>query len=106
MYKRQVWASGTLEQFILHVRAAIHACKQMEHDVKCQDAEEPVETAIMDFDIKKEEYAKVRTSEKKKTKGNAGEDTPAASESLVAAKTAYEKAKQAVEAAKLDVMME
>ena len=42
----------------------------MEHDVKCQDVKEAVETAIMDLDIKKEEYAKVRTSEKKKTKGN------------------------------------
>ena len=59
--KVALWASGTPEQFILHVRAAIHACKQMEHDVKCQDAEEAVETAIMDLDIKKEEYAKVCT---------------------------------------------
>ena len=32
--KVALWASGTPEQFILHVRAAIHACKQMEHDVK------------------------------------------------------------------------
>ena len=98
-----MWASGTPKQFILHVRTAIHACKQMEHDVKCQDSKEAVETAIMELDIKKEEYAKVRTSERKKTKGNTGEDAPAASESLVAAKTAYKKAKQAVEAAKLAI---
>ena len=31
--KVMLWASGTPEQFILHVRSAIHACKQMEHDV-------------------------------------------------------------------------
>jgi hypothetical protein len=53
--KVALWASGTPEQFILHIRAAIHAFKQMEHDVKCQDAKEAVETAIMDLDIKKEE---------------------------------------------------
>ena len=104
--KVALWASGTPEQFVLHVRAAIHACKQMEHDVKCQEAEEAVETAVMELDIKKEEYVKVRTSERKKNKGNTGEDAPAASESLVAARTAYEKAKQAVEAAKLAVTTE
>jgi len=27
--KVAVWASGTPEQFLLHVRSAIHACKQM-----------------------------------------------------------------------------
>ena len=36
--------------------------------------------------------------ERKKTKGNPGEGIPAASKSLVAAKSASEKAKQAVEA--------
>jgi hypothetical protein len=38
--KVALWAPGTLEQFVLHVRAAIYACKQMEHDVKFQKAEE------------------------------------------------------------------
>jgi hypothetical protein len=99
--KVALWASGTPEQFILHVRAAIHACKQMEHDVKYQNAEEAVATANLDLEIKKEEYAQVHTSEKRKNKGNPGEGIPAASESLVTAKTAYEKAKQAVEAMKL-----
>jgi hypothetical protein len=28
--KVTLWVSGTPEQFILHVRSAIHACKQME----------------------------------------------------------------------------
>ena len=38
--------------------------------------------------------------------GNPGEGIPAASESLVAVKTAYDKAKQAVEAMKLAAMTE
>jgi hypothetical protein len=62
--------------------------------------------AILDVDIQKEEYAQVHTSERKKNKGNPWEGVPTASESLVAAKTAYDKAKQAVEAAKLTATME
>jgi hypothetical protein len=41
----------------------------MEQDVKFQNAEEAVATAILDLDIRKEEYAQVRTSERKRTKG-------------------------------------
>jgi len=99
--KVALWASGTPEQFILHVRSAIHACKQMEHDVEFLNAKEAVAMAILDLDIRQEKYAQVRTSERKKNKGNLGEGIAATSESLVAAKTAYDKAKQAVEAAKL-----
>jgi hypothetical protein len=43
---------------------------------------------------------------RKKTKGNPGEGLPAPSKSLVASKTAYKKAKQTVEAAKLAAVME
>ena len=78
----------------------------MEHDVKYLNAEEAVATANLDLDIKKEEYAQVRTSERKKNKGNPGEGVPAASESLVAAKTAYDNVKQALEATKLAAMTE
>jgi hypothetical protein len=78
----------------------------MEHVVKFQKAKEAVETALMDLEMKKEEYAIIRTSEKKKTKGNTDDSVPAASESLVEAKTAYEKAIQAVVAAKLTVTTE
>jgi len=45
-------------------------------------------------------------SRRKKTKENPGESIPAASESLVAAKLAYQKARQAIDAAKLTTMME
>jgi hypothetical protein len=48
----------------------------------------------------------VHSSERKKNKGNQGEGIPAASESLVAAKSAYKKAKQAVEATKLTATTE
>jgi hypothetical protein len=37
--KVALWASKTPEQFILHVHSAIHACKQMDHDVKFLNAE-------------------------------------------------------------------
>ena len=58
----------------------------MEHDVKFSNAEEAVAKATLDLEIKKEEYAQVRSLERKKTKGNPWEGIPAASESLVAAK--------------------
>jgi hypothetical protein len=41
----------------------------MEHDVKSLNAQEAVATANLDLDIKKEEYAQVRTSERERTKG-------------------------------------
>jgi hypothetical protein len=91
--KVALWASGSPEQFILHVCSAIHACKQMENDVKFLNAKEAIATVTLDLDIRKEEYAQVRNSERKKNKGNQGESVPAASKSLVAAKSAYKKAK-------------
>ena len=62
--KVTLWGSGTPEQFILYVRSAIHACKQMEHDVKFSKAKEAVANAILDLEIKKEEYAQVHSSKK------------------------------------------
>jgi len=91
-----LWASGTPKQCILHVRSVIHSCKQMEHDMKFSRAKEAVANAILDLEIKKEEYTQVCSLERKKTKGNQGESVPTVPESLVAAKSAYEKAKQAV----------
>ena len=46
------------------------------------------------------------TAQRKKAKENKGESTPTPSESLEAAKSASEKAAQAVDAVKLTVMME
>jgi hypothetical protein len=73
----------------------------MEHDVKISKTEEAVANATLDLEIRKEEYAQVCSAEKKKSKGNTGEGIPAPSESLVAAKSAYENAKQVLETAKL-----
>jgi hypothetical protein len=73
----------------------------MEHDMNFSKAKEAVTTATLDLEIRKEEYTQVHSTERKKNKGNPGEGIPATSDSLAAAKTAYEQAKQAVEAAKL-----
>ena len=50
----------------------------MEHDIKFLNAKEAVATATLDLDIRKEEYAQVCSSERKKNKGNPGESVPAA----------------------------
>ncbi len=105
-FKVALQASWIPEQCVVQVQSAIHACKQMEHDVKISKAEEAVANATLDLEIRKEEYAQVRSKEKKKTKGNRGEGIPATSESLVAAKSAYKKAKQSLETAKLATVTE
>ena len=46
--KVALWASGTPEQFILHVHSVIHTYKQMEHDVKDLNAKEAVAMANLD----------------------------------------------------------
>jgi hypothetical protein len=69
-FKVALWASGTPEQFVLHVRSAIHACKQMEHDVNISKAQEAVAEATLELEFRKEEYTQVRSTEKKKSKGN------------------------------------
>eukprot|EP00804_Cyclotella_cryptica_P011134 CCRYP_019068-RA/>CCRYP_019068-RA protein AED:0.16 eAED:0.56 QI:0/0/0/1/1/1/2/0/232 len=89
--KVAVWASGTPEQFLLHVRSAIHACKQMGLDTSFPDAEKAVKTAKLDAEIAKDEYMQLRSSKKKK-KGNKG-NAPALDD----------KAIKALEAAKLAV---
>ena len=63
------WTSGTPEQFLLHVRAVIHACKQMELDMNFSSAQEAVATEELNLDITKEAYMQVHSSEKKKAKG-------------------------------------
>ena len=68
-FKVALWASGTPEQFVLHVRSAVHACKQMEHDVNFSKAEEAIATATLGLEIRKEEYAQVCSTERKNPKG-------------------------------------
>eukprot|EP00804_Cyclotella_cryptica_P015513 CCRYP_003554-RA/>CCRYP_003554-RA protein AED:0.37 eAED:1.00 QI:0/0/0/1/1/1/2/0/455 len=104
--KVAVWAPGTPKQFLLHVRSVIHACKQMGLDTNFAEAERAVETAKLDAEIAKEEFMKLRNSEKKK-KGNKGDapctTTKPASPALVEAKALYDKALKTLEDAKLAV---
>jgi len=78
----------------------------MEHDIKFSKAKEAVANAILNLEIMKDEYAQKHNLERKKAKGNKGESAPTPSESLVTAKSAYEKAAQALDAAKLAITME
>jgi hypothetical protein len=100
------WTYGTPEQFLLHVQAAIHVCKQMKLDVNLSKAQEAVTNTECDLEIAKETYAQVHSSVKKKAKGSKVEAASANSEPLALAKVDHEKATQAVAAAKLAVMME
>ena len=61
-----IWDS---REFVLHVRSAIHAYKQMEHDVKFSRAEEAVTTAMLNLEIMKDEYTQVLNLERKMQKG-------------------------------------
>jgi hypothetical protein len=62
------WASGTPEQFLLHVRTAIHVCKHLGLDTNFGNAEKTVTTVQLESKLAKMEYAQVRSSEKKKTR--------------------------------------
>ena len=50
------WASGTPEHFLIHVRGAIHAIKEMELDTKFQEATKAVESASLEVDLAKMQY--------------------------------------------------
>ena len=66
--KVAVWASGTPEQFVLHIRSVIHMCKQMGLDAKFAETEQTVIHAELEAELAKEEYVKLRSSEKKRTR--------------------------------------
>ena len=55
---------------MLHVRSAIHACKQMGLDANFAEAEQTVINAELEAELAKTEYVKLRSSERKKNKGN------------------------------------
>ncbi len=50
------WVSGTPEHFLIHVREAIHATKEMELDTKFQEAAKEAESAILEVDLNKMTY--------------------------------------------------
>ena len=47
------WASGTLELFLIHVRGAIHAIKEIELDTKFQEAMKAVKSMIFEVELTK-----------------------------------------------------
>ena len=77
-------------------------------DAKFAETEQTVIHAELEAELAKEEYVKLRNSEKRKNKGNKPEGsrsevTNPESEALAAAKAAYEKALKAIQEAKLAV---
>jgi hypothetical protein len=53
--KATLWAARNPEQFILHVRSAIHTCKQKEHNVKFSRAKEAFATVMLNLEITKDQ---------------------------------------------------
>ena len=51
--KVAIWASGTPEQFLLHVHTAVHVCKQIGLDMKYADAAMVLEAAYCKLDAMK-----------------------------------------------------
>ena len=58
--------SRTPEQFLLHIRSAIHVCKQMGLDTNFANAEKAKINAELDANLAKTEYVQVHSSEKKR----------------------------------------
>jgi hypothetical protein len=65
MLKAAVWACGTPEQSVLHVRSAIHMCKQMGLDANFAEAEQAVIHAELEAELVKTEDVKICNSKKK-----------------------------------------
>jgi hypothetical protein len=76
----------------------------MEHDINFSKANRLLQMQHLTWRSRRRSMRKF-TTQRKKTKGNKGESVPAASESVVAVKSAYEKAKQDVDTAKLAITM-
>ena len=91
-----IWASGTPEQFLLHVHTAIHLCKQLGLDANFANTKKAVTTAELEAYLAKTEYANVCNSKKKKNKGNKLEGTIPDSKALTSAKANCKKDVKAV----------
>ena len=66
--KVAIWASGTPEQFLLHVRTAMHVCKQLGLETKEANAMMALEAAYCKLDAAKGEYTKLVKNAKQKAK--------------------------------------
>ena len=92
-------------QFVLHVRTAVQACKQMGLEANFNVAAQAHEGSLLDADVAKQAYARECNAVKKKCsnlKGGTDEYTPAnpkAETPLAKAKAEYKVALKAVEVA-------
>ena len=66
--KVAIWASGTPEQFLLHVCTAMHVCQQLGLETKEADAMMVLEAAYCKLDAAKAEYTKLSREAKQKTR--------------------------------------
>ena len=63
-----IWASGTPEQFLLHVRTAMHVCKQIGLETEEADAMMALEAAYCKLDAANAEYTKLYKEAKQKAR--------------------------------------
>jgi hypothetical protein len=66
--KVAIWASGTPEQFLLHVHTAMHLCKQLGLETEEADAMMALEAAYCKLDAAKAEYTKLSKEAKQKAR--------------------------------------
>ena len=64
-----LWVPRTPKQFKLHAHSTIHACKQMEHDVKFSRDKEAAATAMLTLEIKKTSMCKLTIWRENRQKG-------------------------------------
>lgn len=103
--KVAVCTSGTPEQFVLHVRSVIHACKQIGLYTSFSEAMKAVETALLDAELAKGEYVQAHNSDMQKGKGSKGRKPKATPSALAIAKANHDIAIKVLEVAKLAVAM-
>ncbi len=72
--KVAIWVSGTPEQFLLHVRTAIHVCKQLGLENEEINALMALEAAYCNLDAAKAEYAEAK---QKAQEGRERDENPA-----------------------------
>ncbi len=107
--KEVIWAFGP-EQFRLHVRTAIHVCKQIGLDTNYTNVTTVLEATYCELDATKTEYSQLAKATKKNTKDQKEKDANpdpvinAMSSPLAAAKTACKEATPEVKEAKLTIM--
>ena len=83
-----IWVSGTPEHFLIHMHSTVYIIKQMDLDSKVQEATNVLENLKIDWGIAQDDHSKAKKEHKKKK----DDKPPHAACSIVAAKTALDKA--------------